>query len=608
MYNVNPWITRIANADKVYKAWEDKFACSRLYDYYEGFQWKARVDGPQLNYKPYTLNLVFSTIQIKLANFLFQRPKFIVDPEPGHAHWDLEFAVGSSQKKQDVLNTIVSNRNVKFARHLKYAALDSFFRFGLVEVGYAADWRNPLKEDPHLTSWDDPEVNEDKVRVIENNEVPVNERFFIKRIKPARFRVSVSDAEDLAEHEWVGYWQYYYTDTLKKTPGIKFPKNYESASYNVDDIGSFSKDAQTHLYLANNGHRNLCKVWHIWDLVSHKRRLILDGCDDDGYELWNQDFERLPLIELRWILRESGFYPVPIVWHWLSAQDEINESREQIRSYRRRFTRKFQALQGAVDEEEAEKFVSGPDGILVMVKQMDAIKAIDNPELGPSMEGALVQAKDDFNIISGTSAEARGQNADRETATQAKLVDARAQIRESSEQLDFSNYVSDIGAEILCQAQEKLVEGLWVKMSSDPSQQGVMQDMQVNGPIYKFITSQDLSDGYDATVRIDVVNATPAAMQAEQTAFVNFVAFLNQFPMVAMSPVLIREAAYRFGYKNELVIHQMQQVAVLSMAAKAAGVAQQQNQGGMNSANTSKAQMATPDQNQISTQLNEQIQ
>jgi hypothetical protein len=611
-YSCNPWIPRIQGANKQFGEWHEKFKCKKLYDYYENFQWKGRTDSPQMNYRPYQLNLFHSTIKIKMASFLFQRPEFLVSPEPGHSHWDMDFAVQSAQLKQDVVNTIIKNPNVKFARNLKYAALDAFFRYGLVEVGYAADWRNPLKDDPFLNNWDDPDKPDDKIRVKEQNEVPVNERFFVKRIKPWRFRTSVSDAEDLEDFEWCGYWQYYYVDVLKNTPGVKFPDNYNGETYAADSIGAFSKDSSTGLYLNNRPSRPVCKLWHIWDNVAHERRLILNGYDEEDYELWSQPFERLPLVDLRWELREEGFYPIPPAFYWLSSQDEINESREQIRSYRRRFTRKFQVLKGAMAPEEQEKFVSGPDGILVEVKQLDALKAVDNPEIGPTSENALLQAKDDFNIASGTSAEARGPE-DRQTATSAKITDTRAQIRESAEQLDFSEFASLIGREILCQANEKLVDGLWIKYTSNPSE-GVLTDMQVNAPMFKFIKAQDLSDGYDFTVNVDVKNATPSAMQSEQTAYVNFVMFLQNAPMVAMSPVLIRETAYRFGYKNEQVIHQMQQVALLSMAAKAsqAGASGQQIQqaagGGGNPANTAKAQMAAPDANTIQTQLTNQLQ
>lgn len=609
--NINsPWFSRIQAADKAYKAWETKFKCARLEDYYAGFQWKLRTDSPQLNYQPYTLNLFLSTIQIKLANYLFQRPSFVVSPEPGHAHWDMDFAVQSAQLKQDVLNTIVKNKNINFARHTKMAALDSFFRFGIMEIGYAADWRNPLKEDPYLNSWDDPDKTDKEVRVVSNNEVPINEWFYVKRIKPQRFRVSCSDAEDLEQHEWCGYYQYYYTDTLRKTKGIKLPEDAGDNSYistEYAEIGAYQK-TDGGLYTPYRG-KPISKVWHIWDSVAHKRRMLL--CDSEYSEIWSDDFERLPMIDLRWIYQLNGFYPIPPTFNWLSPQDEINESREQIRSYRRRFTSKFQTLKGMVDEEEKEKFASGPDGVLIEVKQVNAIAPIENPGIGPITEGALIQAKDDFVVASGTSAEAR-PGGDRETATKSKIADQRSQIRENAEQLDFSQFIIDIGREILCQAQEKMTTGLWVKYSSNPSE-GPLQDMQVNQPLFKWIKAQDVSDGYDFNIAVDVQNATPAAMEQQRQNFAGFIGFIAQFPMIAMSPVLIRETAYRFNYTNEAVIHQLQQVAVLSMAAKASQAAGQQGMNlgqaaGQAGQTTLQAQLQPPSDQDMQQQLDQQVQ
>lgn len=617
--DLSPWPSRIRAANKFYGDWEGKFKCKILYDYYEGFQWKTRRDYPTTNYNPYVINMFYSTIKIKLANMLFQRPSFVVSPTPGNSNWDIDSAIKSAQLKQDVLNTIVHNPNINFTKHLKLAALDSWFRFGILEVGYAADWRNPQKEDLYMKSWEDESVPEDKDRILDNNEVPVNERFYVKRIKPQRFRVCVSEHTDLNDHDWFGYYDYYYVNTLKHTPGIAWDDSYLggyiSAEYASGYVGNSATDEQLKVLMTSGA---ICRVWHIWDNVAHKRRLLLDN--DNFNELWAAPFERSPLIDLRWDFRESGFYPIPPTFQWISPQDEINEAREQTRSYRRRFTRKFQAVKGMVEEEEKEKFASGPDGIIVEVKQANAITAIDNPELGNSTEGALLIAKDDFNIISGTSAEARGQEADRTTATQSRIIDTRTQIRESADQLDFSGFINLVGREILCQAQEKMVEGLWVKYSADPSQEGVMQDMQAIGPLYKFIKSQDISDGYDFTVDVDVMNATPAAMQQSQQSFVNFLALVQAYPMISMSPILIREAAYRVGYKNEKVIQQMQQAAMLSMAAKAAQGAAQQGttlQGAAQNAMTPNnpnneslaqiAQMQPPTPQQTDTQISKQL-
>lgn len=556
------------------------------------------------------INLVYSTIKIKLSSLLFQNPKYLITPTPGNSEWNIDFAVESAELKQDVLNTIVSNPNVNFTKHIKLAALDSFFRFGIIECGYANDWRNPQKIDPQLKSWDDTDIDIEEDKVVHENPIPVNERFYIKRIKPNRFRTCATEATDLSDCDWVGYYDYYYTRVLRNTQNIDWPADatsgsYISAEYAAGLIGQDRAEvAQTQLLTGE-----ISRCWHIWDQVAGKRYLLLD--DNEMHTLWEGDFNHLPLIDLRWDFRCSGFYPIPPVFQWLSPQDEINEAREQTRSYRRRFTRKFQTVKGLIDEEEKEKFSSGPDGILVEVKQADAIKAIDNPEMGPTSENALVLAKDDFNIISGTSAEARGQDTDRETATQAKIVDARSQIRESAEQMDFAQWLGLIGRELLNLCQERLVEGLWVKYTSNPGGPADPQQFSSMLPIYKYVTSQQIDDGYDYEVRFDIQNATPAAMAQEQAAFVNFMSLLQNFPMIAMNAALIREAAYRVGYRNDQIIKQVQQTAIVQAQQAAQQQAEQAGTSGPQGANAAKArsaQMATPSSKEIQTQLNGQIQ
>jgi hypothetical protein len=350
-----------------------------------------------------------------------------------------------------------------------------------------------------------------------------------------------------------------------------------------------------------------------------KRRLLL--LDENFEELWSTDCDRLPFKDLRWDFRLEGWYPIPPVFQWLSPQDEINEAREQTRSFRRRFTRKFQALKDQIDPLEIEKFVSGPDGIVIEVKKIDALVPIQNPEQGQTAEQALLIAKDDFYTVSGNSSNI--QATDRQTATASKIVDQKAEIRESAEQMDFSVWLCEIGRETLVSAKENLVEGLWVKYSTNPDEATALADVQQNQPIFKYVTSQQIDDGYDFQVDLDVINQTPAAQAAQQQSFVTFLSLTHQFPEIAMSPVLIRKAAMVAGMRDERVIHQMQQVAVLSMAAKAAQQAATQGQtlsqvagtgpnpnmpGGGNAATAQVGQMASPMPQQTQNQLDQQLQ
>jgi hypothetical protein len=617
MTKSSPWPIRLQAAQRAYEDWSNKFRCDILEQYYEGFHWKHRKDFNLAGYNPYTVNLFYTTIKIKLANFLIKRPQFLIAPKPGNSDWNLDFAVKTANLKQDTLNTIINNMNVNFARHMKLAALDSFFRFGLIEVGYATDWRNPQKTEDELKSWDDTAVTPQEDKIIEENELLENESFFVKRIKPKRFRIASGEATDLKDHEWCGYYEFIYTNILKKTKGIKWPKEApDTELYNSDYAGLLDRedvDSASRNYMLHVG--SLSKVWHIFDNVSHTRYLYLDTYWDKP--IFETDNYRLPFLDLRWDFRTEGFYPIPPCFNWLGPQDEINEAREQTRSYRRRFTRKFQVLQDNIDIEEEEKFASSHDGALIKVRKENAITPIENPNLGSTHENALLLAKDDFIAVSGTSAEVT-KSADRETATKSALEDQRSRIRESAEQIDFTEFTCLVGREILMQAAEKMNIGMWIKWNGDPGDpqnpQGILKDIQSNSLPVQYITSRDISDGYDFEIEIDVINGTPAAMQQQQNSFITFLSLLQKFPMLALSPLLIRKAAHICGYRDEAVIQQLQQAAVLSMAAQAS---QQANKQGMsleqagqsaNETQTKMKQMEQPTADTIENQIDSQLE
>src|SRR5712675_2903144 len=67
------WIRRWTSADRVYQAWAHRFKIPVLYQYYEGFQHLIEQDE---NSRAYVVNLIYSTIEQKLPNLLFDNPSF----------------------------------------------------------------------------------------------------------------------------------------------------------------------------------------------------------------------------------------------------------------------------------------------------------------------------------------------------------------------------------------------------------------------------------------------------------------------------------------------------------------------------------------------------
>ena len=559
----SPWVLRISNAERYYKDWESKYKCELLYRYYEGFQWSA------LSYRPYTMNVIYASIKSKIANFLYQSPEFQITPRASKMDWNQDFAVRSAQIKQGVLNALIQNPSIDITEDIKLAALDSFFRFGVIEVGYSATWDNPNKKVPYTTSHDGPLVDPDKNKVLEDQEVPVLEQVYFKHIFAKRFRVSTSDSPKLKNCNWCGYYEFIPKVILEKTKGIKLPNNFKDRYYSLDyaDVMSyFATDKQLSpetFHAVQKG--EVCKVWRIWDNVSQEKLLLLDGNMD---ELWSDKFERLPFSTHRVDLTlTGGWYPIPPVWQWISSQDEINESREQMRRYRRRFTRKFQVRKNSVSPDELDKLKNEIDGEIIETKTDDAIKVIPNPEIGISIQQGLITAKDDFDIIAGNPV-SRGRASDRQTATAVNKISQLEQIRESIEQLDFDKFMCDIGREALLLAGERFSGGIWIKLTKDPG--NFFEELQANQDVYQFITVADIEDGYDFNVAVNIINATPAQMEAEEAKYVKFLTLITQFPQISMSPTLVRETAFRVGYKNEKVIREMQKMALLIQMEKAA--------------------------------------
>jgi hypothetical protein len=615
----SPWVLRISNAEKYYRAWESKFKCERLESYYEGFQWKHL--GGFFGRKPYTLNLTYAAIKRKIANIVYTEPEFILESRPGGMDWNADFAEQAVQLKQDTLNTVISNPNLNFVDNIRLAALDSFFRFAVIETGYAADWRNPLKGEPTMKSHFDPLISESNDKKLDEKEVLAEERVYNKWISAQRFRVSTSDNPHLRNCNWVGYYSFMTKDVLANTKGIQFPASLRDRYYSVDFA-----DAQTYFKQDKEGiskdtlgalsRGEVCKVWNIWDNVTDERLLLLDGrCE----ELYSTDFERINLNTFRFDLSLKGWYPIPPVFQWLAPQDEINESREQMRRYRRRFTRKFEVQKNAIEPDELDKFKSEEDGEIIEVKKSSpdggtAIRPISNPDIGVAINEGLVTAKDDFNIVASNTV-ARGRSSDRQTATASKIQDQAEELAQSIEQIDFSRFIGAVGKETILQIAENFEEGLWVKLNSTPDPQTFMQVYEIQKPVYKWITAQEINDGYDFTIKLSTQNASPAQMAQEEAAYMKFITILTQFPMIAMSPILVRETAKRVGYKNERVIQEFQKMAMLAMMEKA-NMAQQSlmaqgllTPGGPQGGGTGQIGATQPNSpSEISAQLSSQVQ
>ncbi len=590
------WQNRLIAAEKYYLEWEKLFRCDILDKYYEGFQWKSQAE---LNYNPYTINKIYETIQIKIATYIPTFPKYLVTSKPSNED-SLEAASASANLKGDLLNTVVQDFGSNFSEEMEQIAKDSYLRFGIAEVGYEADWIiNPNAPKPLLGKDTDTLLSEEKRRRIlqEPPEIPQNERVFVKHVPAKTFRIGGMDNKYLSRCGWCGYYDYINRDDLLSLPKLLNRDKLYSAAEMVDENNGD--------VIGDRWKKNGIKIWRIWDLRAKVRLLIVD---EPCVTVFQRKFDRLPLFDLRPDKRLvlNGFYPIPPAYHWLSPQDEYNEIREMLRAHRRRFIRKFQIQEGMIDDEEIEKFETGPDGGLVKVKKQGAIVPIENANLGPELGEASQLSMLDLHEISGTSSESRGV-ADRTTATQATIVNQRAALRETKERDRFVKLYCEVGREILLTIQENFTGQTVIRLTS-PAGETFGQSVQEKFNTFQFISSEDLKDGYDFKIDVDLSTLSIAAQQEEKQKLFEFTAFLQQNPFVAFSPYLVREAAVRIGYRNERAIAEFQQMALLMEMARMQQLQAQVAPMPENGAKPAQLlQQATPsDQEQIRQQLQNQ--
>lgn len=599
------WSERLSVAKRYKEGWEHAFKVNILYKYYEGFQWKYQAES---GYNPYTINKIYETIQIKIANFIPTFPKLIVSSREGN-EWDLEAAAASAQLKEDTLNQLINDNRMQFSEEIEQAYKEAFFAFAVIEVGYSADWIiNPNAPRPLLGK--DASKDKPSSRVIsEPPELPVNERVYVKRVPARTFLIGGSDHRYLNRCGWCGYYEYVDREELLALPKLmNKDKIYTAKAVTSSEYGSDAEGAVN--TLEGRVDRDSLKVWHLWDNKAKNRLLYVDA---PGVTVWQKPFKELPLHDYRpdKRLRTDGFYPVPPAFHWLSPQDEYNETREMIRAHRRRFVRKFQVVEGRIDDEELEKFETGQDGSCIKVKAPESITPIQNADLGAALNEAVATSADDLNRISGTSDESRGV-ADRTTATQAQIVNQRTALRETKERDRIVKWVTGIGRGILLIVNEKFTGKILVQLSSPEGSEDFLGVVGQRKQAMKYVTSEDLKDGYDYKIDVDLTSMSQTEQADQKRKLFEFMTALTQFPMVAFSPFLVREIAVRIGYRNEKAIGEFQKMALLMELARMQqlqaqlGPAASPMMGMPENGNNGQqiAQQATPpDQEQIRNQL-----
>lgn len=555
------WQSRIENANEYYNLWSRKFRTEDLEEAYYGFQWD--LETLPTDYIPYVHNMIFVAIDIKMPSLLFQDPVFRVENIPSIEEFDPDSAQISAKLKQDTINYFTTSDLIGLSSSVELAILDAFFRFGVIETIYSADWiDNPRANKPELAA-DSDNLKKGSGEVLKQpKRIPQAEKIYSKHIPSKRFRVGGIDTQDLKTCSWCGYWEWVRTEDILTSDkfDLRGVDITSSSGRSSDFVGGFTALEDEEQLLEQQV--DMTRWWKIWDLRSKKKIFYLQETDTIIRE---KSFKKVPLHILKFRERLRGFYPLPLAFNWISPQVEINETREAARAHRRRFQRKYTYHEAAFDEDELEKFQNAGDGAFVARNTSDpnAITPVPNADLGAQHIQALQISTSDFDNVAGISAQQRLQATDK-TATEVKDISARSNIRDSRDIRQTKEFILSIAKDILELVRDKFVNDFWIKIYNVKTEQtfGIIEETLEEWRLL----APEMFGTSDFKMSMDVASLSPIVQDADKAKYIEFISILQSFPFISLSPELVTETANQIGYKNQSVIsvfHQMAQATQL---------------------------------------------
>lgn len=610
---VKVWQDRIRSANKAYDKWAELYQTHRLEEYYLGRQWRGRTE-PEAQ-ELYAINLVFATIETNKPTLLFGNPKIKISPRPG-----MQGTAGSESDLraklcQDTVQTFIDDPKIGFAGHTQLALHESHFRFGVIEVGYTADFiDNPNAGQPVLKEEDDTPIKDDSGNTLEQPErLPVSEALYVKRIPASAYRTSMSSCNRLTDNDWVAYSEWHYVEDIKDNKTYRNTVNLK-ATGQIDRQLTSDRDIDDDERERRHG---MVKIWKIWDLRKKKKHVIAEG--HKKFLMEDVGFTFLPHAAMKWYEILDSFYPLPPVYNWLMPQDEINETREAQRAHRRRFYRRYTAQKGSVDKEEMDKLENGGDGAFAWTNVPDPIKPIQDAPMGSDVWANLDASKEDFLNVSGVGDDQRGV-ANTETATQANIIDTRNKLRESAIRKKVGEWLGEVAHLMLLTITESMALPFWIKRNVDlhavqteaqQQEQQLLQlqqqtamtgqppmdpatgmpvdpqmlmmpgpaamDVMVTSHLYEEITSEDLED-VDVDVSVELATMSPVTQDVERANWNNVLALLVNPQLVAIfaqSEMILRKTLSLYNITAENEIREFQQLCIAAMQAIAAQQAMQ---------------------------------
>lgn len=524
------------------------------------------------------VNKVKSAVRSALPSLLYSNPKYRCTPnEPEMIQTPqgvLDVSFAKSKAKQAWLNQVFKNTNG--LKHARVALLNSFLSYGVAKVGYRPNFEDDDKRGVFeldeagnfiLDEMGDPVLERGEYLTDENGEpvrdedgIPIphpgrlqKETWFVEACDPFTLLFDPDGGPDFNTHRYVVEEWNRPLEDVRRDPRFKpsarrnvAPTSYADADPkrdNPNNLPSWSSAVKGTTNQAVYDDSARVKGYDIYDFEEGRYMVIAD--DGNGQHPQNDVFLlddpipagifHGPFVFLKFT-EDSGsnWYPIPDAIDMALVNQEYNITRSQMMIHREHTKTRYLETPGAFEaddanpEEERAKFLHGPDGTLIKVRDQNAILPAPKAQLDGSFFAAVPNIAADFNEVGGMPGEARGV-ADADTATQASILATGAEIRNNDRRDNqVQAFLSEIGIKLLQSAAANAEMAM-----------RVLEDTE-QGPMFFEITPDMLTG--DVDVDVSIGSMLPKNDPRALSMLIQYLTALGQNPMIGQIKGLVERA------------------------------------------------------------------
>ena len=429
-----------ANGDRNY---EDSW--KRYIDLYRGRHYDAKNGVDQL-----TVNMVFATLNVMAPAVAIRNPKFNVNSRTPES-------APQAIITEEVLNYVWQSNH--FQQDFRLSINDWLcIGHGWLKVGYTfrkepeskktegAGVNNASHEsdysDQGVDDREDVEGNVETELVIHTDD----DRPFMERISPFDMFVD-PDCRHPKEMRWIAQ------RTWRPVADVNVDSRYSATNRKRVSGGSWSRwdggqgggsgDARDSSEKPDQGAITYCEIIEFYDVKRNKvstfaaQTLSKESAEQAGFLIKPTTMPYAfgqPFVMLRNYEVPDHFYPMGDVQQIESLQLELNETRNQMLNYRKKFRRAWLYARDLFDREGIQALESDDDNVMIPVmgegNPASAISPVPPSITPPEFFDQSAMISNDIDRISGVSDYQRGaQQSIRRTATEAGMIQDAANSR-----------------------------------------------------------------------------------------------------------------------------------------------------------------------------------